>query len=157
MIPIPTPTQKTLMTGDGIEVEDKRGAVRRLSGDKLRVMSADTLAAIADKFGGEKMAQMLYELCEANCTTNGGKVIADNRTRLAALTLAMAYLIGRPVERQEILTVNMDADSAVGMEERLRHSPALRAMFRKMLDRVDNPDSLAADSLVNCSTESQKQ
>jgi hypothetical protein len=145
------------MTDGGIEVEDKRGAVRRISGDKLRVLSADTIAAIADKFGGDRMATMLYELCEAECITKGGHKIADNRTRLAALSLAMAYLIGRPVERQEILTVNVDADSAVGMEERLRHSPALRAMFRKMLDRVDNPDSPAADSLGNCSTESQKQ
>jgi hypothetical protein len=83
------------------------------------------------------MADMLYELCEAKCITKGGHEIADNRTRLAALSLALAYLIGRPVERQEVLTVNVDADSAVGMEERLRHSPALRAMFRKMLDRVE--------------------
>ena len=141
MLPIPTATQQTIMTGDGIEVEDKRGAVRRISGDKLRVLSADTLAAIADKFGGETMAQMLFELCSAECITKGGHKIADNRTRLAALSLAMAYLIGRPVERQEIVQVNVDADNALGLEERLRHSPALRAMFRKMLDNVEGGES----------------
>lgn len=142
--PVPTPTQSTISSTDGsIEVVDKRGAVKRLTGDKLRIMTADTLAAIADKFGGETMAQMLYELCDAECVTNGGKRIPDNRTRLAALSLAMAYLIGRPVERQEIVSVNVDADNALGLEERLRHSPALRSMFRKMLDNVEGstPDS----------------
>lgn len=135
--PILTPTQAKLATDGVIEVTDKRGAVRRLSGDTLRVLSADTLAAIADKFGDGKMADMLYELCSAECITKGGHKIADNRTRLAALSLALAYLIGRPVERQEIVSVNVDADSAVGMKERLAHSPALRAMFRKMLDEVE--------------------
>lgn len=135
--PILTPTQAAIATDGAIEVTDKRGAVRRISGDTLRVMSADTLAAIAEKFGGETMAQMLFELCDAKCITKGGHEIADNRTRLAALSLAMAYLIGRPVERQEIVSVNVDADNALGLEERLRHSPALRAMFRKMLDNVE--------------------
>ena len=132
-----TPTQAAIEADGGIEVVDKAGRTRLISGDKLRVLSADTIAAIAGKFGDGKMANMLYELCEAKCITKGGHEIADNRTRLAALSLALAYLIGRPVERQEVLTVNVDADSAVGMEERLRHSPALRAMFRKMLDRVE--------------------
>ena len=126
-----------MTTSGEIEVEDKRGAVRRLSGDKLRMVSADTLAAIADKFGDNKMADMLYELCEAECLTRGGHKIPDNRTRLAALSLVMAYLIGRPVERQEIVNVNLDADSSHGMMERLKSSPALRAQLKRMLDEAE--------------------
>jgi len=151
MIPLPTPTQQALMTGDGIEVEDKRGAIRRISGDRLRLMSADTLSAIANKFGGETMADMLYELCGAECVTNGGKKIPDNRTRLAALTLAMAYLVGRPVERSEVVTVNLDADATAGLAERLKNSPALRETFRRILDAAEegapSPPPLEAETV----------
>ena len=139
MIPLPTPTQQAIMSNGEIIVEDKRGATRRLSGDKLRVLSADTIAAIADKFGGETMATMLHELCKAECITKGGHKIADNRTRLAALSLAMAYLIGRPVERQEIISVNLDADATHGLKERLAHSPALRKVLQSMLNEVESP------------------
>lgn len=140
---LPTPTQAEI-EASGVEVVDKAGKTRVLTGDKLRVLSADTIAAIANKFGGGKMADMLYELCDAKCITKGGHEIADNRTRLAALSLAMAYLIGRPVERQEILTVNVDADAESGLEERLKSSPALRKVFRRVLDSIEEGEAIEA-------------
>jgi len=137
MIQIPTPTQAQI---DGIEVVDKAGKRRVISGEKLRVLSADTLSAIADRFGGQKLADLLYELTEAKAITKGGHEIADNRTRLAATSLALAYLIGRPVERQEILTVSVDADAEAGLAQRLKSSPALRQVFRRVLDEIDGDD-----------------
>ena len=63
----------------------------------------------------------------------------DHKTRLAAAETALAYRHGLPIRREETLLVHADADSQLGMKERLAHSPALRAMFRRMLDEVDKP------------------
>ncbi|MFT4177531.1 MAG: hypothetical protein QM627_12875 [Luteolibacter sp.] len=111
--------------------------IRAIDSNRLRVMSADVLGAVADRFGGEKVAALLDELCVAECITNGGRKIPDNRTRLAAVTLVLAYLVGRPIERQEIISVNMGADDEQRLLERLVASPALRQAFRKALDEAD--------------------
>jgi hypothetical protein len=134
-IDVPTKTQKEL---DGVQVRDCRGRLKKLTGEKLRLMTTDVVAAIADKFGGEKIAKLLEELCEAESLTNGGKARPDHRTRLAAVTLVLAYLIGRPVERQEIVSVNLDADAATGLAERLKSSPALRSSLKKLLEDVED-------------------
>jgi len=131
---IPTKTQKEL---DGVQVRDCRGRLKKLTGEKLRLMTTDVVAAIADKFGGEKIAKLLEELCEAESMTNGGKLRPDHRTRLAAVSLVLAYLIGRPVERQEIISVNLDADSSEGLFERLKASPALRSSLKQLLEDAE--------------------
>lgn len=136
MQPIPTPTALAIERDGGVEVMDKVGNIRKISGDKLRNLNAETMSAIADKFGGGKLADMLWDLTEAKCITKGGHEIADNRTRLAALQLALAYLLGRPVERQEIVSVNLDADSSIGLEERLAKSPALLKSLEGIIARV---------------------
>lgn len=137
MIPTPTPTITAIEDGGGIDVVDKMGRTKRITGDKLRILNTETMGAIADKFGGGKLADLLFELTDAKCITKGGHEIADNRTRLAALTLALAYLIGRPVERQEIISVNLDADSSIGLAERLQNSPALLKSLKEIIERVE--------------------
>lgn len=129
---IPTPTEQEI--GDQVEVI--RGG-KPVKAD-LRAVSADTIALVASKFGGDKLTKMFEELANAECITNGGRRIPDNRTRLAIAIYLGNHLLGMPIQRTEAINVNLDADSAVGMEERLRHSPALRAMFRQMLDKVED-------------------
>lgn len=94
--------------------------------------------ALADEIPASRLAKVLADSLSATTLSRSGTVEADTKSRLQGAALVLAYLVGRPVERQEILTMSADADSAVGMEERLRHSPALRALFRKMLARVDD-------------------
>ena len=130
-----SPTEKEVI--DTVELRTKRGAVKRLSGDRLKLLSADVMAAVANKFDGDKLAGLLDELCSAQVVTNGGRQVPDNRTRLAAVTLVLAYLVGRPVERQEIVSVNLDADSMTGLRERLRSSPAMRETLAGLLAEVE--------------------
>lgn len=99
--------------------------------------SPKLIEAIATEFPVELIVDLLKSLVTAEVITKGGHRIADNRTRLAAATLMLNYLVGRPVERQEIVTVNVDADSETGMMDRLAKSPALRAALRKALDAAD--------------------
>lgn len=100
-------------------------------------LSRAIAAALAREITPEQLATTLSDALKATNMSRSGVVEIDTRSRLQAASLILAYQVGRPVERSESVTVNVDADSAIGLEERLRHSPALRAMFRKMLERVD--------------------
>ena len=134
-IPIPTKTEVEL-TG---EVEVIRGG--KVTKADMRTIAADTALAVATKFGGDKLIALFEELAKAECVTNGGKRIPDNRTRLAVAVYLGNHILGTPTQRIETVSVNVDADNALGLEERLRHSPALRSMFRKMLDNVEGDSS----------------
>jgi len=125
---------------DGVRVLTPGGKERVITGDRIRAMAPATMAELARRFSPEKIGDLLEELCNAESVTNGGRRIADNRTRLAAVTLTLAYLIGRPVERQEIISVNLDADSSAGLFERLKASPALRSSLKKLLEDVEAVD-----------------
>jgi hypothetical protein len=64
--------------------------------------------------------------------------------RLQAADIALAYLIGRPVQRSEAVTVNLDADAEAGLAQRLKSSPALRQVFRRVLDEIDGGPTIEA-------------
>lgn len=100
-------------------------------------ISREVLYAIHEHVDPEKVGKVIAKMLDAKRTHKNGNVLDDTRTMEAGIKLYLAYMIGTPIQRSETVNVNLDADSAVGMEERLRHSPALRAMFRKMLERVD--------------------
>lgn len=103
-------------------------------------LSQAIAAALAKKITPEHLATTLSDALTATSVSRNGAVEIDTRSRLQAASLILAYQVGRPVERSETVTVNMEADSALGMEDRLRHSPALRKVLRGMLDRVEGVD-----------------
>lgn len=102
-------------------------------------VSQELAAALAKFVPGDLIAERIRRLIDATVVTKCGDVVPDIRANEAGLKLALAYKIGTPISRIETVNVNLDADSAVGMEERLRNSPALRSMFQKMLDKIDGP------------------
>jgi hypothetical protein len=91
---------------------------------------------LADQIPENRIVQVLSNALTAELVNRDGTRSPDHRTRLSAAETALAYRHGLPVRREESITVNLDADSSVGMEERLRSSPALQSMMRKMLERV---------------------
>jgi hypothetical protein len=123
----------------GVEVENRNGKrkVERINQDKLKVLSADVVCSVASRFGGDKLADLFEELTQATHITNGGREIPDNRIRLAAAIYIANHLIGMPIQRQEILSVSVDADAEAGLAQRLKSSPALRQVFRRVLDEID--------------------
>lgn len=129
-----TDTQKQIEAAGGVKVVGQSRQLKQVAGDRLKVMSVKTAEAIAEKFGPEMLATHLHSLAtEAVSITKKGHEVPDNRTRLAATTLALAYVLGRPIERSETVNVNLDADAALGLKERLKSSPALRESLRIML------------------------
>lgn len=100
-------------------------------------VSQELAAALAQFVPADLIAERIRQLIDATIVNRAGDVVPDIRANEAGLKLALAYKVGTPISRIETVNVNLDADSAVGIEERLRNSPALRSMFQKMLDRVD--------------------
>lgn len=84
-----------------------------------------------------RLVAKLERLLDATTQTKSGNLIADSRTQLAAAQTLVAYYVGRPVERQEVVNVNLDADSSLGIESRLANSPALREQLRRSLAAAD--------------------
>ncbi len=81
----------------------------------------------------ERIIKALADALEADMANRDGTRGPDHRTRTQAAALLLQYRIGRPVERQEVISVNLDADSAVGMQERLRQSPSLREALKAQI------------------------
>ena len=98
--------------------------------------------ALAKETPPDRIGRCLSEAMGADMVNRDGTKSPDHKTRIFAANLAIQFSVGRAVERIESININADADSAVGMEDRLRHSPALRALFRKMLDRVEGSQCL---------------
>lgn len=61
----------------------------------------------------------------------------DFKTRLAACELFLSYCVGLPVQRNENLNITAPNTAAVGYEEMLRKSPALRQAMRRSVDRAE--------------------
>ena len=121
------------------KAEPKRG--RSLA--KLARPSVETRAALMQRFPAERIAETLARLMEATVRVVRGRgenaraEIDDHRAQVEALKLMLAYRDGRPVERQEVVSVNLDAEAAPGIAERLRASPALRLQLRRMLAEAE--------------------
>ena len=99
---------------------------------------AQRLAAeLAEGVAPAQVLNTLRQALVADQVARDGSRQPDHRARLDAAKLWLAYAVGLPVQRSESVSVNLDADSAVGIEERLRHSPALRRMLREMLERAE--------------------
>lgn len=101
-------------------------------------ISAELAVALAKFVPSSLIAERIRELVNATRINRDGNEEPDVRAREAGLKLALAYKVGTPIARSESVNVNLDADNAVGLADRLRDSPALRAMMRKMIERAED-------------------
>lgn len=127
------------------EIEAKKAELyreRRLEGKTLAdvapsAISQAFIVAVSECVKPERVAEAVGQLLTAKRVTKSGTEFPDYRAMEAGIKLYLAYTIGLPVQRQEVVTVNVDADSETGMMDRLAKSPALRAALRKALDAAD--------------------
>lgn len=104
--------------------------------------STKLIEAMAEAFPVEDIIALLRRLSKAKCYTKDGKEYDDCRTQLAAGTLMLNYVVGRPVERQEVVSVKLDPDSAVGIDDRLRKSPALRESLKRAIEKAERAEGV---------------
>jgi hypothetical protein len=101
-------------------------------------ISREVIASIAAQIAPGRIGKVLDAMLDAKRHLKDGTELDDTRTQEAALKLYMAYMIGMPVQRSESVTVALDADSAIGLQDRLRNSPHLRESMRKMIERAED-------------------
>lgn len=101
-------------------------------------------AALEIELPAAQIARAIGEALSATTVTKAGVAIPDHRTRMQAAELGLSYLVGRPTARTEAININLDADAAMGIEERLAKSPALREQLRRSLAAADEK-SLSRD------------
>lgn len=104
-------------------------------------LNAELMKALVTRFPPERVIAHLERLMTATAVTKAGREIPDCRTQLAAIQLLLSYTVGKPVERQEIINVNVDPKGADAgneeMKERLRQSPATRKALRAVLEEAE--------------------
>jgi len=86
---------------------------------------------LAKQFSPDYITKKIAALCEATHVTKGGHHIADNRAQEAGIKLLLAYLVGLPVQRQEIVQVQIDGAQ---LQERAAMSPAIQKAAARLLE-----------------------
>lgn len=93
---------------------------------------------LTHKFPPSLIAEKIGELMEAIHITKGGDPIPDNRAREAGLKLLISYLVGLPVQRQEIVQLNFD--SLEELQKRAQQSPTIQAAVARVLAPIPAKD-----------------
>jgi hypothetical protein len=99
--------------------------------------SAELAEILARKIPFEMVSEALFRGLTATTVSRSGAVEQDTASQLKAAALVLENRVGRPVTRQELVTVNLDADAGAGLRERLAKSPALRSALRKALEESE--------------------
>jgi hypothetical protein len=84
---------------------------------------ADSLSAVKHQWDGKR--QQADE-------------VPDYATRIKAAELALSYIVGRPVERQQIMVAHQKMDDPVQL---VKSSPALRVALKELLEEGDEKRS----------------
>ena len=94
-------------------------------------------AALRAAMPEEMIADVLARALSATTATRSGAIEADHKTRLQAVSIALSYTEGKPIERQQILSHAIAADPVADIEARLAKSPALRASLAATLAKIE--------------------
>lgn len=116
--------------------ESKRGRGEKLSLQDPREINREIVFALARKVPASRIADKIDELIEMKRQTKDG-VVTDVRAMEAGIKLYLAYVVGMPTQRQEIVSVSLDADSSIGLAERLANSPALLKSLKEVITKVE--------------------
>jgi hypothetical protein len=99
--------------------------------------STELAEILARKIPFEMVSEALFRALTATTVSRSGALEQDTASQLKAASLILENRVGRPVTRQEIVSVSLDADAEVGLKERLANSPAMRSALRKILLEAD--------------------
>lgn len=102
-------------------------------------VNAEIAEAILNEIGGaQELARHLNEIIrDAVSVTKGGVATIDYKARLSALQLALYYIVGKPIERQQIVTAKVESESEDELMLRLARSPAMREALREVLAEAE--------------------
>ena len=137
-------TPDVARAGDGPIVEKSppagknRGLKRAFDLTHYAEVNAAMAAEILAMSSPEQIVAEMDEIQRKACTYDRhGNEYPDWRTRLAVLTLKLHYLLGKPIERQQIVTATVSGENETALIERLAKSPAMREALRGVLGEAE--------------------
>lgn len=111
-------------------------------GQMMSTAGTRMMETLAARFEPEQLCLLLEDLLNAETPPIIDKagvvhVRPDNTTRLRALEFVFAYIVGRPIERQQIIRSNAPAsmDDLIARAER---SPVFAASLMQVLERIQS-------------------
>lgn len=97
---------------------------------------AQTLAAALEKIPPHLISRALSEALVATSVSRSGAVEPDTRSRLAAAQMILDRVLGKPIERQQVVSAQVGCPDG-DLIERMVHSPALRSAIRNLLEAAE--------------------
>jgi hypothetical protein len=122
------------------KADSKGELIIRKNGDiRAPWVSQKLIETLAERFTPERLVGYIEDLLAATHVTKGGNVIPDNRARESAVKLLLAYVVGLPVQRQEIIQTFIDGSKDT--EAAILASPSLRSALAMKIAQADASDS----------------
>jgi hypothetical protein len=124
--------------GNGAIFETQGGERKAIvtGGDPARAV----MDALAGRFTPEVLCAKLEDLMgfEKTYMNRNGDTISspDGTVQLKAVETIIAYLVGRPIERQQVMTVAQPA-TMNDLLDKARKSPVFRSTLRQLLDGLE--------------------
>ena len=112
-------------------------------GGMMSVAGTKMMETLAARFEPEQLCLLLEDLLNAETPPIIDKagnvhVRPDNTTRLRALEFVFAYIVGHPIERQQIRHAKAPA-SLDDLVERAEKSPVFAQSLMALLERITKP------------------
>lgn len=105
--------------------------------------SSELASILAEKIPFDMVADALFRALTATVVTRSGALEPDTRSQLQAASIILENRVGRPVNRQEIINVDLNSEASESIQERLRKSPAMRHALKRILCKAEeNPQIL---------------
>lgn len=125
------------LSSSGGERRAKREGLRAARVN-MQSLSEQLLLTLATAIPAEDIKESLREMMQAVHVTKGGDERPDYRTRLEAVKLLTAYIVGTPVQRQEVASYNYDINDLDerGLVEAMSNSPAIIDKLEKMIKQA---------------------
>ena len=135
---------KENITGSEVEkiIDNEKAAAKNLSKTQRQKrrhdlsdpskISTRLTSVLAEQFPAEVISEKIDELLNATRELKDGTILTDTRSLEAGLKLLLAYTVGKPVERTETLTVNVET-TPEQLSAQIESSPALKARLKKLL------------------------
>lgn len=92
-----------------------------------------------DKVPVTHLAEVVADCLHATTVLKNGVVIPDWRTRIDAVKFAVAYMVGKPIDRVPVAEseVRDQEEESLDLEERMARSPRLLALFKGIVERAE--------------------
>ena len=134
------------------EADSKGELINRKNGDvRAPWVSQHLIETLAARFTPERIVGYIEDLLNATHVTKGGNLIPDNRARESAVKLLLAYVVGLPVQRQEIIQKFIDGSKET--EEAILASPALRSTLAKKIAQAQAADAQGGGQIIDMDDE----